>query len=264
MRERETETPWSSADAWKSSKEPRKVATRGVWEQLVSPGGQTYYFNLESRQTTWNKPAEFEGIGANLTDVMRAPLPQDGADLDKFDAKSADGLVSDVLQMAWTSSDDEFVATSAADAQAEAGSAADAQAEAVPAASAANATVVCLCKKPCKGQRGLSGHWARLKHRAMSPCVAVEMIYDKRSFLAYLVFRSQADGLDVEPLLKLHLQKTWGQNLNFDFLDTPVWFSCRDKLWTDLCDAGSQIEGDLEADYKLRVDGYLADAEGPQ
>lgn len=39
---------------------PRQVAARGSWAQFVTAGGTSYYHNITTGETTWEKPAEFD------------------------------------------------------------------------------------------------------------------------------------------------------------------------------------------------------------
>eukprot|EP00927_Polykrikos_kofoidii_P086607 TRINITY_DN9755_c0_g1_i1.p1 TRINITY_DN9755_c0_g1~~TRINITY_DN9755_c0_g1_i1.p1 ORF type:complete len:1097 (+),score=201.05 TRINITY_DN9755_c0_g1_i1:88-3378(+) len=39
---------------------PRQVAARGSWAQFVTPSGSSYYHNITTGKTVWEKPAEFE------------------------------------------------------------------------------------------------------------------------------------------------------------------------------------------------------------
>uniref|UniRef100_A0A7S4SN77 Uncharacterized protein n=1 Tax=Alexandrium monilatum TaxID=311494 RepID=A0A7S4SN77_9DINO len=39
---------------------PRQVAARGSWAQFVTPTGSSYYHNITTGETTWEKPADFD------------------------------------------------------------------------------------------------------------------------------------------------------------------------------------------------------------
>lgn len=67
----------------------------GVWKQIIDPQGKPYYLNLESLETTWDKPVEFGGVGVNLTALMWSAPAQD---VSKADAESIDEFTDNVLR----------------------------------------------------------------------------------------------------------------------------------------------------------------------
>jgi hypothetical protein len=80
-----------------SESKPNAVSS-GVWQQLLGPGGRPYYYNTESRATTWDKPAEFGGTGENQTEIMWGPLSTESSNLDNVDAANADGFASEIIK----------------------------------------------------------------------------------------------------------------------------------------------------------------------
>ena len=119
----------------------------------------------------------------------------------------------------------------------------------------------CLCGKVCASQRGVRSHWTRLMAKVNNPCIASDLIYDPHSFLAYLVHQSDIQDqaeLDVEALLKQHLQATQGQRtLNLDFVGSAAWCHHLAKDRAQLGRNGSNICGAVADNHKLSLDAYL-------
>jgi len=83
-----TGTPGSSAQESIAvavvDERPRQVAARGSWAQFVTPSGSSYYHNITSGETTWEKPLDFdtppsrrvgEGAAGNETSLFIFHLP---------------------------------------------------------------------------------------------------------------------------------------------------------------------------------------------
>jgi len=80
---------------------PAQIPTRGIWQEFHTSDNKAYYFNMVTKDTTWQKPVEFGGYGINYTNLIKGPLSTNAQlPQNEPEAKAADHFAENVMKLA--------------------------------------------------------------------------------------------------------------------------------------------------------------------